>query len=229
MRCQVRLLGDGQLQDTILYGKQTTSNPAAVRVVVPLSVLLTWLAHACLSESYHSNRIVVPRPHYRDPCYHVSIQRNTEGKVVPLPNSSERATLTFTELKLHDDITHLAVSMLEIDLDYDVCCKRVVFHTIPGDENAWGMAIREIGHKVRDIKIGQYANLKTYWPQLPDNWCELKDSNSLPVVVWVKPVKKQQMDRQQTVRRTAQTARRIARSDEPRPSPTGALPGHHWW
>ena len=103
------------------------------------------------------------------------------------------------------DIIYFAISMLEIDLEYDVCCKHVEFHTINGDESAWEQAIKHIGTTLNDVKIGQFAETSTRRPKLPDNWGDLQDHNSLPVVVWIKKLTRKDLEKNKNNKPKKQT------------------------
>ena len=191
------LLSDQKPQPTILQGHQTGSSPAACRVIMPLSLFLTWLTQARGLDSLVQGRIVLlaRRWLYNECCHHVSLKTDAEGAVVPLPDSTDRAALTFSPFMVADDVIYFAISMLEIELDYDVCCNREEFHTINGDDSAWEQAIKHIGSTLNDVNIGQFEKIKTRRPQLPDNWGDLQDHNSLPVVVWIKKIARRHLAR----------------------------------
>ena len=191
------LLSDQKPPKTILEGHQTGSSPAACRVLMPLSLFLTWLKQTRGLDSFVQSRFVLIAQQwlYNERCHHFSIKTDASGAVVPLADSTDRAALTFSPFFVAEDIKYFAISMLEIDLEYDVCCKRVEFHTINGPVSAWEQATKHIGTTLNDVKIGQFAETNTRRPQLPDNWGDLQDHNSLPVVVWIKKLARRDMEK----------------------------------
>ena len=142
-----------------------------------------------MEQTVEQGRIIVPAGLCLGSCYHIRVSTDGSGKPMLLENCPKRAKLRFDPLQWHQNIKHIVVSMLEIDLEYDVHCRRVQFHTIKGgDITRWGEAIQHIGCTLIDMKIGQFRQSTTRRLQLPDNWGDVKDHLSLPVVVWVKPV-----------------------------------------
>ena len=157
-----------------------------------------------MEQTVEQGRIILPAGLCPGSCYHIRVSTDGSGKPMHLENGSKRAQLRSDPLQWHQNIKHIVLSMLELDLEYDVYCRRVQFHTIKcGDIKRWHAAIQHIGSTLSDMKIGQFQQAATRRLQLPDNWGELKDYLSLPVVVWVKPVHATRQTHQHCSPRTA--------------------------
>ena len=169
---------------SIMTGIQKTNKVNAVRVLMPVSTMLQCLNAADMELCQLKGQILVPAGRVPiNSCYRISIDMNKDTTAKPI--------LQFRPYSLSENVSHVSIAMVELELDHDVACNRVAFHTIQRGHNAqmaWVNAIKRISDVVNNIKLAQFQNIAAQRPQLPDDWGETTSQLNLPVVLWLRPV-----------------------------------------
>ena len=173
-------------KDPVARGAQTTNKVNAVRVLMPLSTMLQWLAAADVKLTVKRGQILVPNTVPLERCYHIAYDAEQRADF-----KCEKPTLRFHKFKLRDGFDHMGIAMVELELDYDVECNRISVHTIKKSidlETDWSNAIGQMSNAIHDYKLAQFQTAAEKPPQLPKSWGVLTSHLNLPVVVWVRPV-----------------------------------------
>ena len=196
------------LNRALLWGRQTTTSPAALRVLMPLSSLLQWLVMAEKHMTEYCavrGQLLMPLDH-APVCYQIAFKghgwykgpaRHAGTSDVPVtwlngasPEGHERAELEFNPVEWQSDCFAVAFVMVECDIHYDSVSEKHSIHTISqGTAAKWAEKMRLISEALVTMKKFQFTAARQYPPQLPEDWGVIQNHLYMPIVCWLRPIK----------------------------------------